>query len=773
MKRGQVTIFVVLGLIVLLGASLFFFINKNVSEDKPGLDVPDVSLESRPAIELVDNCLATVAEKGFRELGSQGGTLKPPKTSYPPYKGEAVLFEPDVIPYWRYLDSCSNPSGCERIFKPGLCIPGNKFCNGLPTSDDSIQKTIQDYIDSNIESCVNKFSSIGQQYDISIDGVPKSEVIFKEGSTVVLLDYPITITSMSTDNILRVNTFKVDLDLDFYNIYKLADEILHFEKESNYFERETMNLVNVYAGLDNPVLPPTDVIEPFNNNGAGPWVQSEVRDTLENDLLPMISLVHFANVKNNYPIIFPEENNYSSYANGFYHSLLPKTSDTIYSNLDVDVNYLFQPIYSKVGDGSAVLKGTSMINLKPSFLKHFLNIFLKDFRFPYDISYPLVISISDSEAFKGRGYDFQFGLEVNVRNNMPAYHNFTYVDLSTNKQVDSEVLKLPQEISVETFDKLTGEPLSDVSISYICGPEFGIGLTKQVGDSAILKAKFPYCEFGGFIRYRKDGYLGSSISFNNVEGLSNQSFKVDLWPLKKREVIVRKRTLDDIDRIEAEGSAAMWLYDSAYSNLSSHDVVLLNLERKFDSSYEDTVPLIGFLRYTSSNYSSSENYDSLKSALDEGLASGLYSQEEYDNLLDDLNKTRENTDETSLFDSRSYYFDLAPGDYVLDATLMDSSGLYLPNETVTVDENATWFEKLLFPNSSTFDFPEENFSTWVTGGSNINFTISPAQVYQEDKPIIFYVIEQRKANDWTDFLSLEDWSVLAKKYAILLFPKVS
>ena len=54
MKKGQVTLFVIIGIIILLAASLFFYLNYTFNEDQPGVDVVDVSLETRPMFQLVE-----------------------------------------------------------------------------------------------------------------------------------------------------------------------------------------------------------------------------------------------------------------------------------------------------------------------------------------------------------------------------------------------------------------------------------------------------------------------------------------------------------------------------------------------------------------------------------------------------------------------------------------------------------------------------------------------------------------------------------------------
>jgi hypothetical protein len=76
----------------------------------------------------------------------------------------------------------------------------------------------------------------------------------------------------------------------------------------------------------------------------------------------------------------------------------------------------------------------------------------------------------------------------------------------------------------------------------------------------------------------------------------------------------------------------------------------------------------------------------------------------------------------------------------------------------------------MYPDASAYEFPEQNFSTWVTGGSKLNFSMSPAQVYR-DEPLIIYVLEQEKPTAWVEFLDRIELEELQEQYKLLLDPK--
>ena len=780
-NKGQVTLFVIIGVVLFLGAMLFFIINSSLQMDKPRLDIPDVSLEARPANEIVSSCLSTIAEQAMRKIGSQGGTIHPPTVRYPSYRGESVDFQPDIVPYWRSLNDCpQNPSGCEKIFEPPLCRPTNSFCSDMPKGDNSIQQSVEEYIEENLPLCVNNFADISKQYDVVVEGDPHVQVYFLQGETDFKLNYPIKITSLSTSNSEQLQDFVVKSSLDFYSMYKFAREILLFERKTNYFETETIDLVSMYSGIDKP-LPPMDGFTLFGQ-GGNIWVQEEVKDIVQNDLLPFMNIVRFMNSKNYYPIVddYSVPGNYTHYAEGIYSRMAPKTSNHVY-DFDANVNYLYQPIFFKIDDGKQIIKPSNLETNTLGPFSKMLGLFMKDYRFKYFISYPLVISIKDDGAFGGKGFNFQFAIEVNVRNNLPGYYNFTTLDTPEIPDISINTVeqKPSQVITIKTFDKYTGDPLDGVVVTYVCGKEYDVGTTQLNSDGeAVLKSTLPYCEFGGFIRYQKVNYLGESFSYNNLLNETNHSFEFSLWPYKKREVIIKKRSHDDLIAIQNAGSNAFILSQQMASYLSVNQEVLFNLERVKETPYDTDVPIIGFLRYLSAPMSVDPvvEFEELKRNIINTFNSGLINETERDKALASAESDYQfKLQHPNIGIEDHYYVDVVPGDYVVDMTLLDRNGVYIPAYTMDLSKNESWISQLTTSVltggvNTTIDLPEENLSVWQLGGAKINFTLTPYRTYRDD-PLVFYVLEMKRPESWIDMMNLQDLEDYQKGKEFYLNPE--
>lgn len=775
-KKGQITLFVIIGALLLLGVVLFFILSKNLSEDKPGIDIPDVSLEARPAHLLVTACLETTAQEGLRLIGQNGGTLHPKQVSSPSYRGAAISYEPSVIPFWRHLTDCDvSMSGCEEVFIPPLCSRQAGSCGGALRGEDSIQEQLELYIEENIGTCINGFSALGEQYDVSLTGKADASVAFYEEETVVNLDYPIIITSLSTDNTKELSEFAVALDVDMLGLYELATDIVTFERTTNYLELQTMNLVALYADKDG-VLPPLSGMS-FVPGVFNVWVQQEVKNIVQNDLLPFMGLVQFINTKNFRPLSDGRDaGEYQEYVDGFYSRMTPAISQKYY-DFNAYTTYLYEDIFLEINEGDQIIMPDDLVSNDEVPLLKFLNLGMKDYRFDYHISYPLLFVLEDDDAFDGDGYYFQFAVEVNVRNNIPAYQNFTYMQIQQSADVGLGDItqRLPQEITVNSYDKHTGEPLSGVLISYVCGNEFEIGATSfDTFGRASLISTFPYCEFGGQLRFQKYGYLGESIPFNNRIDDPDATFDVELWPIQEKEIIIYKRTETDIVAIDAAGEGGFLQQAESYSSFDVNEQVLFSIDREEVSEYDTQVPLVGFLHYMdqSEDISVDDMIAREKSTINNNFDLGLYNKSVRDDMLASVDAMYASYQVPTV--QETYTIEMVPGTYFVDMTLLDKTPLTFAPYELDLRDNMTLMERFsasIFTDTDNLvmQLPEQNFSTWVTGLVELNFTISEDALYTNN-PIEFFVLEKTAPQSWPDLLEYEDLETYQEGKESMLLP---
>jgi hypothetical protein len=69
------------------------------------------------------------------------------------------------------------------------------------------------------------------------------------------------------------------------------------------------------------------------------------------------------------------------------------------------------------------------------------------------------------------------------------------------------------------------------------------------------------------------------------------------------------------------------------------------------------------------------------------------------------------------------------------------------------------------------NYPEQNFSSWITGGANINFTLTENDVYSNGT-LVFFVAEIPLPTNWDDFMSAPSIEDYQKDKLTLLRPTV-
>ncbi|MCF7798316.1 hypothetical protein K9M74_00265 [Candidatus Woesearchaeota archaeon] len=754
-KRGQVTLFVIVGAIILLAAALVFFVSRQVTEDRPGVKEPEVSLEARPAMELIERCLEQTAKEALVNVGKRGGALTvSPVLAEPSYRGESVSFAPNTIPFWRYLANCDNPSGCEQSKQYPLCDPASDNCFGVLAGDNSIEEQLEEYVITHVDSCVNDFVGLNEVYNLEMIGEPSADVLFGNGKTTFTLSYPTRITSQSNADVKLVDDYITSFDVNLLGMYDVAQEIITFEKEYNYYERQTMNLVSYYSGIDSELLPPVAQMELVGTEEL--WVLPEVKEIMQYDVLPFMGLIRFSNMENAQRLYQKEDlGEYTLFAQGIYDMMFPATSNTPYP-YEVTHHYLYEDIFFSINDGSMLIRPDDLLAGTPLFdvIKSFIPG-LKDYSFKYHISYPLVIQIHDPEAFDGEGYDFQFAIEINVRNNEPAYQNFTYVDFSESLDISlgDYAFRPEQEITIATFDKLTGEPLEDVIISYVCGDEYVLGQTKKEGAKAILTTSMPYCELGGYIKYDAVAYLGESYPYDNYEGKSDQYFEFDLWPIVKKEVIILRRTPDILGGASNLGTDTIFSYASNAANLSDNQSVYFNTKRIKTSPYDEDVPQLSFLQYRVAP-SVPLDIDLQLTSVQRLYENGDINKSVYNEVVESLLASADLTQDYAVEIPEHYYLELVPGNYSVEAHLIDDTSFTIPNATMAIDDGR-WIT--FGDNNDVVELPELNLSSWPSGGAFLDFELTPTMLYTlTDRPLTFYVLEQPLPRNWSMLQEYQD-----------------
>jgi hypothetical protein len=140
-----------------------------------------------------------------------------------------------------------------------------------------------------------------------------------------------------------------------------------------------------------------------------------------------------------------------------------------------------------------------------------------------------------------------------------------------------------------------------------------------------------------------------------------------------------------------------------------------------------------------------------------------------DEMLNGLNFMTPST-QTISNQVEEYKFDFVPGTYVYDAFMMYGGNLSIPESV----EKICPFPKVLgvcVAGEKEMKYPAENFTSWISGGANVNFTLTEADVYNNDT-LIFYVLEMPLPNSWQMINDAPELGVYQQTRMVFLLPSI-
>jgi len=501
--------------------------------------VEELPQEFFPVEPFVEECLEKVGQDGFVFLGERGGyvSTKDLNPSKKPTAGDSVYYAGSdlVVPYWHYLKSPNKCYDCE-------------FGSKRPTLGD-IENNVAAYIEENLRDCLERFRPIESLgFDVKERGDMEARVIITDQNVVVTLKYPLAVSKEDTK--FEIDNFYVSLPLDFGNIYRMADYISRLEQEVRFLEGHTMNLLVIYMGADEKLLPPISRLT-FELEPGKTWKRSKVKEDVVSILSSYVSLIRIVNTLNYKDIITD-----SLMQDGFYNMGMTIPNDI--PGLEVNFDYLdFWDVYFDINCRGDVCQAEEFIN-------DWLPIGLHRYNFVYQLSYPVVVEIHDPDAFLGRGYSFQFFLESNIRYNRPLYGDIEpligFVEQHSTMVCDEDQrTSAPVYMRVKDGDEL----VSDVNVYYTCIE--GCHLGKTVDGT--LETGMPIC-VNGVLSFRKEGYTTVDIPFDASLD-STDSVKVEMKRINQVTVQAKKKVIYKDNGIwKMRGEEELEDYESALISIN-------------------------------------------------------------------------------------------------------------------------------------------------------------------------------------------------------------
>ncbi len=500
-KRGQISIFMIASLIVVLAGVIYFFYQGKYFGSKPEIVHPDVE----PIKVYVENCLKEISQDGLERVGLSGGYIKIPENLEKDPRAYLAIFPASgfKMPYWWH-------DGIESV----------------PT-EDFIKGQLESYIKSELKNCISNFEPFSGRFDIKEPNGAAASVQFNQEDVSVNLKYPLEIAKKDGSSKYLIENFNYVAPIRFRKAYELAKLIMKRENKEYFLEEKTIDLYS----MDRQI--PTTDIEPTCKTRV--WNIANVKKELMNVLRVNLPYIRIKGTDYNPNLYVPNPYGKSAYSESYFQSHyiwdIGKDAEIKYKNMKVAFAYENWPlnIYARPSE-NGILKSNSQ---KGTDLLSFLCLHI--WHFTYDISYPAVVTIFDPETEKNRAYRFNFGFKVSIDHNQPKRSGAGTFLFETDSEPSSEdyCKDAQNEITIFTVNNATGEDIKGVNLTFACGRSYcGMGQSDwlSLGAAAGITKKFPYC-VNGIIKGTKDGFSDSK-SFIQTD-TDGKSYVLTLSPIKE------------------------------------------------------------------------------------------------------------------------------------------------------------------------------------------------------------------------------------------------
>ncbi|MFH1828579.1 MAG: hypothetical protein ABH824_04935 [Nanoarchaeota archaeon] len=511
-RKGQVTVFIILGILLLLALILVILLKQEIVIFKPEEIIPT---DKGKVENFINTCIGEVGEEALFKIGLQGGYIEVPSDIANDGSLHLRNSPFTVVPFWAY---------------------------GLTTNIPSLQlikEDIDNYLEENVRNCLLGKEAFQEAYDLIEKSPIEANTEIVESKVIFNLHWNIEIRDKNGEVITEVINHVEESPIKLKSVHETAQKIIEREMETLKLEDITQDLI----ALEHPNVP---VAGMEMSCGQKSWKIETVKETLK-DMLRIN--IRELKVRGTDYVEFPEELPY--YQN---HYIFDLGDDFVKPQVSVlfgyENNYPFS--FDVTPRSGAYMKSNPLIggNELLSFLC------MQTWKFVYDVDYPVLVTITDETT----GYDFKVAFTVHLKRNIPDRRvdvnkrESFFIDTVSDEEFCQEAkvpmmvytYKLVEEENAGINDR---EPLENVNLIFTCLKYLcEKGKTEYdfagMGNVAAYKTNFPYC-VGGIMRGKKEGYKDG---WQRVVTSPEKEVELDMTPLfyfPANKIKVMKHELTD------------------------------------------------------------------------------------------------------------------------------------------------------------------------------------------------------------------------------------
>jgi len=210
-KRGQVAIFVILALIIVVAIILIFILRRPI-------DIMVIDEKNPQAF--IEKCVSDTVEETVYSLSLQGGDINP--------KG-SVAYDGENITYLCYNANFYGPCANQR-----------------PMLIEHIEKELKDSTEGKISNCFETLKTdLEKKYNVEMDEMILN-IGLKPKQIVINIDRNLILTR--GEDVRTFNNFNIILNNDIYDLAKIAMEIAN--QESEFCNFDTLGYMIIYPDYD-------------------------------------------------------------------------------------------------------------------------------------------------------------------------------------------------------------------------------------------------------------------------------------------------------------------------------------------------------------------------------------------------------------------------------------------------------------------------------------------------------------------------------------------
>ncbi|MBI4141588.1 hypothetical protein HY484_01540, partial [Candidatus Woesearchaeota archaeon] len=525
MKKAQITIYIILGLILMISIAIVSYVTQK--KELAPTEVIHVPEEAKPVHEFVTSCLTQIAQNAVVQLGLQGGYLYIPReiertpTSYLSLDAEHKF----KLPYWYY-------EGQDRT----------------PNIED-LQNQLDRFLRENNQLCTS-FEKFEPAVIEIIDDI-KPQTIIGEETVTFTIKWPMLIKI--SERTTKIENFAIQLPVKLKQAWQLANNVMQTENKIAFFENRTIDFMSSNENT------PTDGL--IFECGVKKWHLDDIKKELQEILYYNLPRIRVSNTQHT-----PYDDARTAYQNlaRARTSMLKKLEQGVsldeqkpptsipddayeYFKMTLDAGnaptklktaFSYLPewgmmIAAQPADGK-ILK----TNMAKGIRKYLPFLCINQWHFTYDIIYPVKLVVKDETAFLNKGYIFQIAFPIIINNNAPERVLFGVQKFKTPVFYE-DFCGLPSEnvadIRAKGFieDLPIAVELKDANITYQCFTQAcELGLTKTDEGAYRLRTQLPQGCSNPIISASKEGYLPAQ------DVLTSERLDLLLTRLKKMKVKV-------------------------------------------------------------------------------------------------------------------------------------------------------------------------------------------------------------------------------------------